>query len=202
MRDQPSALFDGRAAAAAGATLLCGAAVALAGEGESLDPGTIGQAIATIAIFVVLLLILGRWAWKPIITQLRRREEIVAGVVQRAEQREVEAQQILEDYRAQLQRAQAESEQLLSKAGEEADAQRKRIVAEARGEAAAAAREATAEIERAKQEVVEELHESAARLAAEIAEGILRRSISPADRERLMAESLQEIRRRMEGQDG
>lgn len=202
MRDQPSTPFDGRAAAAAGAALLCGGAAALAGEGESLDPGTIGQAITTIVIFVVLLLVLGRWAWKPVITQLRRREEIVAGVVQRAEQRELEAQQLLEEYRAQLQHAQAESQQFLAKAGEEADAERKRILGEARRETAAAAREATAEIERAKQEVVEELHESAARLAAEIAEGILRRSISPADRQRLMAESLQEIRRRMEGQDG
>ena len=56
--------------------LLAGPTTAEAADGVYMgDPG---QMIAAIAIFLVLFLILRKWAWKPILAQLRAREERIS----------------------------------------------------------------------------------------------------------------------------
>ena len=82
--------------------------------GRQLNPGDIGHALAAMAIFVVLLLVLRKWAWRPIIAQLRRREEDIADALRRAQQREKEALDLLSRYKARLARAEAESGTLLA----------------------------------------------------------------------------------------
>ena len=54
--------------------LIAGIAQA-AGEDGQFNPGDLGQAIIAIAIFLLLLLVLGKFAWGPIIAQLRSRED-------------------------------------------------------------------------------------------------------------------------------
>jgi len=175
--------------------LLCAAGPAAA-EGGKLYPGDLGQAIATFLTFGVLLFVLGKYAWKPIVTQLRHREEEVAETIARAGTQQEEAEKLLAHYQSLVDKAEAESKDILSTSRREATEARDQIISEARSESRRAIRSAQEEIRHAKEEVVRELRETTAELAADIAEQVLGKGLRPEDHRRLVDQSLEEIRER------
>jgi F-type H+-transporting ATPase subunit b len=173
------------------------AAAALAGEGEGgFYFGDLGQAIAAVVIFVLLLVILGRWAWRPLVAQLQRREESIAEALKRAEQRENETRRLLEDYRARMEAAEGDAQQLLAKARREAIEARQQVLTTAAEESHKLLASAREEIEQARRSALRELRASAAELAADLAAAVIGRTLTQEDHARLVSESLQEISRR------
>jgi len=171
---------------------------ALAGQGgEQFYPGDLGQAIAAVLIFIVLLAILGRWAWKPLIAQIRRREESIAEAIKRSRAQQREAEDLLNHYRGLLERAEAKVKSLLERGRREAAVEREEILAAARAEAQQAAARAREEIERAKREALKDLQQTTAQLAADIAERVLAGYVDEVEHNRLMEGALGEIRRAM-----
>ena len=178
-------------------------AAALGAEGAGGPyPGDIGQAIATVATFVVLLWILRRFAWKPIVAQIRHREEAITATIRRAEQKDQEAQELLEHYRSRLEQAEKEAQETLLKARQEAAELRERVLAEARQEAQRASERARAELEEAKRDAMNELCNVAAELATDVAGRLLRKELSPEYHAKLIARSIEEIRNRVSGSAG
>lgn len=180
------------------AVVLCAASGASGGDDGSRDfyPGDLGQAIAAIAIFVVLLAVLGKWAWKPLINQLRMREKKISDAIESAQDRERESQDLLVHYKARLQRAEDDSEAMLARSRKESTLAREEIIKAARHEARRSTDQATEEIARAKREALRELREKTADLATEIAARVIPRTLSEEDHRRLLSESLGEIRDR------
>ena len=83
----------------------------------SIDPDL---AIATFVIFVVLLLVLRKFAWGPILDGLAKRESGMANDIEAAAARRKEAEKTLEEYQTQLERAAGEVRALLDDAKKEA----------------------------------------------------------------------------------
>ncbi len=165
-------------------------------ETQGLQPGDLGQAIASLVIFLVLLVVLGKYAWKPLIAQMQRREQGMADALEQSHARQREAEQLLEDYRAQLARAEADAKDLIAKARAEAVAAREVLLTEAREEARKTSDTMRQDIEQAKREALAELYRTTADLAAEMAGRIVRKTLRPEDHRQLLTESLEEIRRR------
>ncbi|MFP4356733.1 MAG: F0F1 ATP synthase subunit B [Phycisphaerae bacterium] len=162
----------------------------------SFYPGDIGQAIAAILVFVVLLAILRKFAWGPIIEQLRYREESVQKTIDNATKRQRDAHRLLEEYKQQLARAEADAQKLVEKSRAQAARDRAELIEQSRIESekqAAASRKA---IEQARREALEQLHQHTAELAAEIAGQVIGSSLDAQTHERLVAQSLAEIRNR------
>jgi F-type H+-transporting ATPase subunit b len=172
---------------------------ALAAEGEG-GPyfGDIGVTVATVAIFLLLLTVLRKFAWKPILDQLQKREKGIADSISSAEQREKQAQELLTSYRARLDQIEAEARQILAKGRQEGIEAREKLLAEAREEARKISEEQRRDIERSKQEALRELYDRTAQLAAEMASQVLSRRLSPDDQRKIMTASLGEIRGRGE----
>jgi F-type H+-transporting ATPase subunit b len=185
---------------ALGAACVLEARTALASGGEGASPyfGDIGQTLATVAIFLVLLAVLGKFAWKPILAQLRRREESIAGALDAAAQRERKSQELLAEYSRRLDGIEEEARAVLARSRQEGAAAREVLLAEAREEARRLSDEQRRDIEQAKTEALRELHEKTAELAADMAGAVLRRRLSPQDHGRILGQSLQDIRRRGE----
>jgi len=164
-----------------------------AGKEGSFDPGDLGQAIIAIAIFLVLLLVLGKFAWKPVIAQLKSREDRIGQAITQAEKRQAQAEDLLAKYEARMQGAKDEVEHLLAAAREQAEAHRQDLVAQARQEAERSVRQARHDIARAKAEAMQEMREETARMAVALAERVLQREVSAADQERLLRQTLEDI---------
>jgi F-type H+-transporting ATPase subunit b len=181
------------------AAWMLAAAPALAAEeqAETGKPyGDLGQAFMILAVFAGLLFILGKYAWKPIIHQLQRREKDIGERIQDTERRNREAKELEAHYKASLDRADAEAKQILAKNLEEATRAREELLAAAREEGNRTIEAAKTEIEMFKRAAIEELQQATAGMAVSIAGEILQQQLTPENQEALVEQSLARIRDR------
>jgi F-type H+-transporting ATPase subunit b len=177
--------------------VLLEATVALAGEGEgSFYFGDLGQAVAAVLIFLLLLAILGRWAWKPIVAQIKQREDSIAETLKRSEQRDKETHRLLEEYRARMETADAEAQKMLAQARRDALEAGQTVLTAAENESRRFVASAREEIEQAKRSALRELRASTAELASDLAAAVIGRTLTREDHLRLVDESMAEIVRR------
>jgi F-type H+-transporting ATPase subunit b len=170
-------------------------APAQAAQGEAdMYAGDIGQAVAAILIFLVLLGILGKFAWKPIIAQLRQREEGVAKQLAEAEKQQKESQELLAEYRARLDRAESDAQRLVEDSRKQAARDRQKLLDQAQGEVEKQSQQMKREIEQAKKQALRELHAQTAELAADIAASVLSTQIDEQMHRKLVDGSLAQIR--------
>src|ERR1700731_2885932 len=87
-------------------------------EAVALSPfaGNLGNAIWTLAIFVIVVVVLGKFAWGPILALLQQREEFIHRSLSDAKRDRDEAEARLKEYSAKLQRAQAEAAAIVDQA--------------------------------------------------------------------------------------
>tara|TARA_B110000495_G_C22974250_1_gene572083 strand:+ start:571 stop:1065 length:495 start_codon:yes stop_codon:yes gene_type:complete len=132
-----------------------------------------GLVIWTAVAFLLLLVLLKAFAWKPIVTALKDREHTISDSLAQAERALKEVAEMTANNEAILRQAREERVSILKEANDVKD----KIVAEAKSEAkTAAAKEleaAKVEIEAQKNAVMEELKNASAKLAVEIAEKVL-----------------------------
>ena len=188
-----------------GAVWLLAAAPARAAQdqAETGQPyGDLGQALMILFVFAGLLLILGKYAWKPIIGQLQRREKDITERIQDTERRNREAKELEAHYKASLDRADAEAKQILARNLEEAARAREDLLAAARQEGNRTIEAAKAEIEMFKKAAIEELQQATAGMAVSIAGEILQRQLTPEMQEKLVEQSLTRIRASTEREGG
>ena len=172
------------------------AAPALGAEGGGgVYLGDLGQAIAALLIFLALMVILGKYAWKPLVNQLRRREEGIANTIDRAQKRESESRDLLDHYRHKLESVKAEADAILVQARQEAAQARETVLAAAQEESRRSILAAREEIEHAKRSALQELREVTAEMAVDLTARMLDRSLTPQEQNRLIEQSLDEIGR-------
>lgn len=186
-----------RAAAAAwGLTTVWGAAAAQAAAAEGgFNPGDLGHAIIAIAVFLILLLVLGKYGWGPIIAQLRSREDRIGQSVSLAEKRRKQAEALLAEYQAQMQGAGEQADRLLAAARGQAAEHQEALLAEGRREAEAALTYAKQQIDMARDEAMRDMREMTARMAVELAGRVLRRDLTAEDQDRLLRDAMDDIAR-------
>lgn len=178
----------------ASAALLAAPSVALA---ESMPyPGDLGQAMAALLIFLLLVVVLGKWAWRPVVAQLRHREEDLAETLEEARKREAKADEIMAEYQEQIDNIEAEADRILAAARRKADSQREEVVAEAREEARQAIQRATEEIASARREALRSLQAETADLAADLAEQFLREKLTQDDHAFLVDAAAEQVSRK------
>ena len=96
-----------------------------------LSPGTI---LAQMLNFFILVWILHRFAYKPLVGMMNARKEQIANDLASAEQSRLEAEQIKADYAAQIAKARHEAQEIVEKAHHQAKLSTAEEVAAARSQ--------------------------------------------------------------------
>jgi F-type H+-transporting ATPase subunit b len=182
--------------------LLIPAARALAAEAEggghestpSLFSGDFGNAFWTLLIFVVLLIVLGKWAWGPVLATLQKREQFIRESLDQAKRDREQAEKRLQELEARLRSANEQAAAIVEEGRRDAEAARRRIHDQAQTEAEAMIARAKREIGIARDTAVRELYQVVADMATDVAAKALRRSLTDEDQKRLIEASLDEIR--------
>lgn len=170
------------AAVAAGLVLLPGALHAAEGE-PGLFSLNLGLSLWTIVVFVVVLFILRKYAWGPILGAIDAREKGIHDSVQEAARLRDEARSILEEHQRQLADSRRQSQQILAEAREAGEQLRRQAEERARAEGEALVERARREIEREKQAALDELRRESVELALAAAGRILQQKLdAEADR--------------------
>jgi len=173
---------------------------ALAAEAPEAGTGTIspfagdvGTAIWTVVIFGIVLLVLGKYAWGPILKGLQDRESFIRDSLEKARAEREEAEARLREYVEKIDNARAEGQAMLEESRRDAEASKRRILDEARQESEKIAARSRREIEIATETALKELYSTSARLATDVAARVIGRELTPADHQRLIAESIEEL---------
>ncbi|WP_232056209.1 F0F1 ATP synthase subunit B [Tuwongella immobilis] len=147
----------------------------------------------TLVVFGLLMVILGRFAWKPIMEGLDKREQTLASTWEEAEKAKSEAQAIRAQLQQELADANAQIRAMLEEARRDADTLRTSARSEGAAEAKAELDRARREIETARDQALQELWASSVQLASMISSKAIRRELTADDHRRLFDEALSEI---------
>ncbi len=137
-----------------------------------LDPNP-GLIAWTIVTFIILVLILRKFAWKPILKALQDREAHVQSTLERAEEARKEAARLLEENRKQLDRAEEEGRRIMTESRALGEKLKEEIIAKANQQSQRLVEQAKEEIDRDKQAALNQLRGEVASLAIKVAEKIL-----------------------------
>ena len=150
-------------------------------------------AIWTFVVFLCLLLILGKFAWGPVMEGLDRREQSIASMIAEAKQGQERASEQIKQYEAKLAEAGEEARQLVAQARQDAEAAKDRIVAEAQEAADRQRQRAVEDIQVAKNVALQEMTEKSVDLAVNLAGRIVRQQLKAEDHSQLIREAMDQL---------
>ncbi|HEY0515296.1 MAG TPA: F0F1 ATP synthase subunit B [Thermoanaerobaculia bacterium] len=176
--------------------LLMTALPALAAEAEgepSLFAGDLGNSVWTILIFVLVLIILGKFAWGPILKTLQARESFIHEALAKAKRDRDEAEARLREYEERLAKSRAEATAIVDEGRRDAEVVKRKIEEAAKVEADKMIERARREIHLATVTATRDLYQLTAKLATDLAARVIGRELSAQDHERLIAEAIDGI---------
>lgn len=161
---------------------------------SSLTTPAIGTIFWTVLIFSLFFIILKKYAWKPILSAVKQRDDMIKGSLASAEKARKEMKKLQSDNEMVLRKAREERETILKEAREIRD----KLIAEAKGKASEEAEKlvekAKAGIEREKAAALSEIREHVAVLSVDIASKLLgERLKQTGEQEKLIDNYLKDI---------
>ena len=150
--------------------------------------------IYTLIVFLLLLAILGRFAWGPMMRGLDAREAGLRKTHEDAEAARAESQKALAEVQARLARAADEIRAMLDEARRDAQVVKDQLKADAAGEIQAERDRIRREIEMARDQALQDIYQQAVQLAALVSTKAVKRELTPADHSRLLDEALADLR--------
>lgn len=149
-----------------------------------------GDIIATVAVFIILMILLKKFAWGPLMGVMQQREELVASEIEAAEKARKDSQQYLEEQKALLKEAREEAQTIVEGAKKQGELQREEIVTAARNEANRLKESAVREIETEKDKAIAAVRGEVVSLSVLAASKVLNKEISEDDNRALIQETI------------
>ena len=154
------------------------------------DPGLF---IWTIVVFLVLLSLLAKFAWRPLLEALDTRQASIKKSLDDAQQAGKELERLTRESAEIVRTAHGEAESIISKSRLDADRLREETKQKARVEADYIVRDAQRQIQLQTGQALQQIRKEAAELSVSIVSKILQRNISKEDNERLIDDALKQI---------
>ncbi len=149
------------------------------------DPGLVFWTSLT---FILLLLILKRYAWKPILRALKVREEYIEFSLKDAEHTKEEIRKMAETRKQMMDAARLEREGLIREARELKDEIIEEARAVAKTEASRMVEKARDQINRERKEAIANIRQQVGLMSLEIAEKILKEELVSEERQQSVIE--------------
>ena len=161
---------------------------------NSLTTPAVGTLFWSVLIFVLFFLILTKFAWKPILSAVNARDEMIKGSLESAAKAREDMLKLQSDNEAILRKAREERENILKEARDVRD----KLISEAKGKATEEAEKliakAIAGIENEKLKAISEIHDQVATLSVEIASKLLGEKLKQTgEQEKLIDSYLKEV---------
>lgn len=147
-------------------------------------------AFCTLVVFLILLAVLWKVAWGPIVQALEKREAGISDNIAAAAAKHEEAKTLLAQHQARIDEAADEVRGMLEEARRDAEKTKTQIVAEARDAAQTERNRAIRDIEVAKEGAVKGLAEHSANLAIDLATQVVKQDITAERQNEIAREAL------------
>jgi len=157
------------------------------------DPGLF---IWTILTFLVLVGLLAKFAWRPLLEALERRQATIARALDDAKLAKQELERLQKESAEMMRQARIEAEAIIARSWTDADALREELKQKSRAEAAAIVKNAEQQIQLETARAIQQIRHEAVDLSVTIASKILQRQVSREDNEALIEATLKQVEAR------
>ena len=184
------------------AALLVAAFVLLAPTAHAAEEGGGGGAllnvdiwtvVTSLVVFVLLLFVLSKTAWNPILQGLQRREAAIKKALDDAQEAHTKAKELIAEYEGRIQNAREEAQDIFDEARRDAQDIRANIETEARKRADETIERARREIDQLTAKAWDGLVNNAANIATEAASRIIRKDLTDEGHAGLVSEVVSEF---------
>ena len=143
--------------------------------------------VAAVIVFVVLLVVLAKFAWKPILTGLKTREDTIQNALDEAKTANEQARDLIAQYETKLDAAREEAASIAEEARKDAQDIKAQIEADAKKSAEETVARAKVEIEQASAKAWDQIVRDAASIASDAAGRIVAGKLSPEGHAEIVA---------------
>lgn len=157
---------------------------------EGLLSVSVGTVFWASVSFLIVLFLLSKLAWKPIVQSLKDREEGIANALNEAERARLEMQKLQAGNEQLLKEAREERDLILKEAKVVAEKLRADAIAKTQADADRMIAAAKAEIETQKKAAIAELKNSVATLSIDIAEKLVREKLTDTDKQKALNQAM------------
>ncbi len=158
-----------------------------------LDPGLF---IWTIVTFLVLLALLAKFAWGPLLQALESRQNAIRKSLDDAQQARQELERLNQESAQIIRQARVDAEAIVTKSRADAERLREETKQKARSEADGIVKNAERQIQLETQRALQQIRHEAIDLSVQIASKLLQRNLTKEDNERLIEEALKQVEAR------
>ncbi|HKY20519.1 MAG TPA: F0F1 ATP synthase subunit B [Vicinamibacterales bacterium] len=155
-----------------------------------VDPGLF---IWTIVTFLVLLTLLAKFAWRPLLQSLAAREETIRKSLADAEKARLELERLNQESEAIIRQARVDAESIVGASRADAERLRGELRDKARSEADVIIKNAERQIQLETARALEQIRHEAGDLSVAIASKIIQRNLTREDNEKLIDEALRQL---------
>lgn len=163
------------------------------------DPGLY---IWTIVVFVVLVTLLRKFAWRPLLQTLEARQQTIRQSLDDADRAKQELERLQHESAQIVREARVEAESIVSRSRSDAERLKEEIRQKARSDAESIVRTAERQIQLETQQALRQIRREAADISVAIASKLIQRNLSKEDNQRLLEEALEQIETRVEPIEG
>jgi F-type H+-transporting ATPase subunit b len=157
------------------------------------DPGLF---IWTILTFLVLVGLLAKFAWRPLLEALERRQATIARALDDAKLARQELERFQKESAEMMRQARVEAEGIIARSRTDAEVLREELKQRSRAEAAAIVKNAEQQIQLETARAIQQIRHEAVDLSVAIASKILQRQVSKEDNEALIEATLKQVEAR------
>ena len=154
--------------------------------GASLINPEIGTIIWTVITFLILAMLLAKFAWKPLLQTLAERETTIRDSLEQAQKARAEGEETLRRNQEILSQARRETAAILDQGKREAETLRAEILAQARKEAQDLVEQGKRQVQFEQKQTMEQLRRQVADLAIQAAERLITRSLDDSAQRQLV----------------
>ncbi|ANU27478.1 F0F1 ATP synthase subunit B [Planococcus versutus] len=159
----------------------------LGATGEFLN---IGDILATFVIFILLMLLLKKFAWGPLMGVMQQREDLIKSEIETAENSRLESHKLLEEQRSLLKDARTQAQEIVENAKKQGEVSREEIITTARAESGRMKEAAVQEIANERDKAISAVREEVVALSLLAATKVLEKEISEEDNRQLINETI------------
>lgn len=153
----------------------------------------VGTMIVQLIFFIVLLALVTKFAWRPVMNMMKEREDYVASEIDEAELSRKDAEKASQEAQDYLKQMKEETQQMLEDARNAGVKQKEEILASANEEAERLKTTALADIENEKEKAVQALQDQVASISVLIASKVIEKELSAEDQESLINDYIKEV---------
>jgi F-type H+-transporting ATPase subunit b len=154
-----------------------------------------GTMLSQLVIFIILMLLVSKYALRPLLATIKKREDYIDDQISSAEQNRKQAEELLEEQKEVLKQARLEAKEMIERAKVQKEKEAEQIIQDAQTKAERMIQEAKAEIAREREKAIATLRDEVGTLTVQLATKVLEKEVDEKGQSQLVDRYMEQVGR-------